>query len=70
MALFSPCLLLTTLFSALRDLDNAIVRCMQVQVQVQVQVHACTRARVQRGYPLLPKRASRYPVGWLPSLQS
>jgi len=44
MALFSPCLLLTTLFSALRDLDNAIVRCMQVQVQVQVQVHACTRA--------------------------
>lgn len=40
MALFSPCLLLTTLFSALRDLDNAIVRCMQVQVQV----HACTRA--------------------------
>ena len=38
------CGLPTTLFSALRDLDNAIVRCMQVQVQVQVQVHACTRA--------------------------
>lgn len=68
MALFSPCLLLTTLFSALRDLDNAIVRCMQVQVQVrvQVQVHACSEA-IHCCRNVL---AATLPVGWLPSLQS
>jgi hypothetical protein len=41
MALFSPCLLLATLFSALRDLDNAIVRC---NVHAGAGVQACNEA--------------------------